>query len=171
MHVSRPPLAWKLPGSPSQAGAGAAGAVGRARTEQQLEEKWKGPDHVLLTTHASLNPDGVKPWVHHSSVRRYQGLTCQACLQPASNLLRSGHLALWETLRISYKPNGSFVFLHFLMGFPDGSGSNESTCYAGDPGSAPRSGRPPGEEMATHSSILAREISWTEEPGRLQSMG
>ena len=28
-----------------------------------------------------------------------------------------------------------------------------------------------GEETATHSSILAWEIPWTEEPGRLQSMG
>ena len=27
------------------------------------------------------------------------------------------------------------------------------------------------KEMATHSSILAQEISWTEEPGGLQSMG
>ena len=27
------------------------------------------------------------------------------------------------------------------------------------------------KEMATHSSILAWEISWTEELGRLQSMG
>ena len=27
------------------------------------------------------------------------------------------------------------------------------------------------EEMATVSSILARKIPWTEEPGRLQSMG
>ena len=27
------------------------------------------------------------------------------------------------------------------------------------------------KEMATHSDILAWEISWTEEPGRLQSMG
>ena len=27
------------------------------------------------------------------------------------------------------------------------------------------------KEMATHSSILALEIPWTEEPGRLQSMG
>ena len=27
------------------------------------------------------------------------------------------------------------------------------------------------EEMATHSSILAPRIPWTEEPGRLQSMG
>ena len=27
------------------------------------------------------------------------------------------------------------------------------------------------KEMATHSNILARRISWTEGPGRLQSMG
>ena len=27
------------------------------------------------------------------------------------------------------------------------------------------------EEMATHSSILVWSIPWTEEPGRLQSMG
>ena len=27
------------------------------------------------------------------------------------------------------------------------------------------------KEMATHSSILVWEIPWTEEPGRLQSMG
>ena len=27
------------------------------------------------------------------------------------------------------------------------------------------------KEMATHSSILACRIPWTEEPGRLQSMG
>ena len=26
-------------------------------------------------------------------------------------------------------------------------------------------------EMATHSSVIARRIPWTEEPGRLQSMG
>ena len=30
---------------------------------------------------------------------------------------------------------------------------------------------PLGKQMAIHSSILAREIPWTEEPGRLQSMG
>ena len=27
------------------------------------------------------------------------------------------------------------------------------------------------KELATHSSILALEIPWTEEPGELQSMG
>ena len=30
---------------------------------------------------------------------------------------------------------------------------------------------PQKEEMASHSSILAWEIPWTEEPGGLQSMG
>ena len=30
---------------------------------------------------------------------------------------------------------------------------------------------PVEEEMATHSSILAWRILWTEDPGRLQSMG
>ena len=30
---------------------------------------------------------------------------------------------------------------------------------------------PMQKEMATHSSILALEIAWTEEPGGLQSMG
>ena len=30
---------------------------------------------------------------------------------------------------------------------------------------------PVQKEMATHSSILPWEIPWTEEPGRLQSMG
>ena len=30
---------------------------------------------------------------------------------------------------------------------------------------------PPGEGNGIHSSIFALEILWTEEPGRLQSMG
>ena len=42
---------------------------------------------------------------------------------------------------------------------------------ARDLGSIPGSGRSPGEGTATHSSILAWELPWTEEPGRLQSMG
>ena len=49
--------------------------------------------------------------------------------------------------------------------------SKESACNAGDLGSIPGSGSLPKEEMATHSSILAWEIPWIEEPGGLQSMG
>ena len=41
---------------------------------------------------------------------------------------------------------------------------------AGDTGSIMGSGRSPGEGMATHSSIFAWRIPWTEEPGGLQSM-
>ena len=42
---------------------------------------------------------------------------------------------------------------------------------AGDARLIPGSGRSLWEEVATHSSILAWEIPWTEEPGGLQSMG
>ena len=56
-------------------------------------------------------------------------------------------------------------------GFLGGSDGKESTCNVGDPGLTSGSGKSPGEEMATHSSILAWKIPWMEEPGRLQSMG
>ena len=42
---------------------------------------------------------------------------------------------------------------------------------AEDVGLIPGLGRPSKEGNATHSSILAWEILWTEEPGGLQSMG
>ena len=48
----------------------------------------------------------------------------------------------------------------------------ESTCDAGDPiCSIPGLEDPLEEGMATHSSILAWEIPWTEEPGEPQSIG
>ena len=41
---------------------------------------------------------------------------------------------------------------------------------AGDMGSIPGlENSPGGEGMATHTSVLAWKIPWTEEPGRLQS--
>ena len=42
---------------------------------------------------------------------------------------------------------------------------------AGDEALISGSGRTPGEGTATHSSILAWKIPWTEEPGGLQSIG
>ena len=41
----------------------------------------------------------------------------------------------------------------------------------GDLGSIPRSVRYPRGGNGNHSSLLARKIPWTEEPGRVQSMG
>ena len=52
-----------------------------------------------------------------------------------------------------------------LMDFTGGSDGKESACNAGDSGSALGWRRSPGEGMATHSSVLAWRIPWTEEPG------
>ena len=46
-----------------------------------------------------------------------------------------------------------------------------SAYNAGDPGSIPGWERSLEKEIATHSSILAWKIPWTQEPDRLQSMG
>ena len=68
------------------------------------------------------------------------------------------------------------ALVSYKRGFPGGSNGKESACKARDPGLIPGWGRSPGgedpleKEMATHSSILAWRIPWTEEPGGLQSM-
>ena len=56
------------------------------------------------------------------------------------------------------------------MGFPHSSVGKESACSAGDPGLIPGLGRSLEKKMATHSTILAWRIPWTEEPSRLGPM-
>ena len=58
-----------------------------------------------------------------------------------------------------------------FMGFPGASAVKKLLANSGDANSVPGSGRSLEKEMATHSSILAWKISWTEEPGRLQLTG
>ena len=63
-----------------------------------------------------------------------------------------------------------YICVCVYMGFPGGSVARlHLQCMR--PGLDPGLGQSPGEGMATHSSILAWRIPWTEEPGRLQSMG
>ena len=57
------------------------------------------------------------------------------------------------------------------VGFPYSSISKESLCNAGDLGLIWVRENPLEKEMTTHSSILAFRIPWTEDPGRLQSLG
>ena len=57
------------------------------------------------------------------------------------------------------------------LGFPGGSVIKTPPANAGDLGLIPGPEDPLEKEMAIHSSILAWEIPWTEEPGGLQSMG
>ena len=56
-------------------------------------------------------------------------------------------------------------------GFPGGSDRKETACNAEDLDSIPELGRTTGEGMATHSSILAWRIPWTEASCGLYSMG
>ena len=58
-----------------------------------------------------------------------------------------------------------------MRDFPGGSAVKNLSTNAGDVGSIPGSGRSPGKGTATHSSMPAWEIPWTEGPGGLQSMG
>ena len=60
-----------------------------------------------------------------------------------------------------------------LGDFSDGSASKESACNAEETMWVQSLGWENllGEEMETHSSILAWEIPWTEKPSRLQSRG
>ena len=55
------------------------------------------------------------------------------------------------------------------LGFPGGSDGKESACSAGDRVQSQGWEDPLDKEMATHSSILAWRIPWTEEPGSLHS--
>ena len=56
-------------------------------------------------------------------------------------------------------------------GLPLWLSCKESTCNIEDTDSIPGSGMFAGGGIGTHSSVLTWRIPWTEEPGRLQSMG
>ena len=58
-----------------------------------------------------------------------------------------------------------------IWGFPGGSDGKASARNVGDPGSILGWEDPLEKEMATHSSILAWRIPWTEDPDELHSMG
>ena len=57
-----------------------------------------------------------------------------------------------------------------VRGLPGGSDGKESACSAGDPVQSLGQEDPLEKEKATHFSILAWRIPWTEKPGQLQSM-
>ena len=78
---------------------------------------------------------------------------------------RSAHLGSVLSDAADLYPCTSF------WGFPRSSAGKESARNAGDPSPIPGSGRSLEKEITTYSSILAWRSPWTEEPGRLQSMG
>ena len=79
----------------------------------------------------------------------------------------------WSTYVFSYNVI-IYGRITYIRGFSDGSVGKEPACNAGDArvtGSIPGLGRCPGGGTATHFSILAWRIPWTEEPNRLWSIG
>ena len=72
------------------------------------------------------------------------------------------------TLRFSVAINGGKPMVLGPLSFPGGSGGKNlqetQVQFLGQEDALEK-------EMVTHSSILAWELPWTEEPGRLQFMG
>ena len=78
-------------------------------------------------------------------------------------------LYLWAKGRIC--SSSLWAMFCINMGFPGGSDSKESACQCRRQGFLSLDWEDPlKKKMATHSSVLAWEILWTEELGRLQSM-
>ena len=82
------------------------------------------------------------------------------------------HVYLYACFFSSYYKDPSYVG---LMGLPGSSVVKNPPANAGEVGGGGVQSLgwedPLEKEMATHSSILAWEIPWTEEPGGPQSMG
>ena len=100
----------------------------------------------------------------------------------------SGFFTIWATREalIYLKGNKYFVLIWIIffpfmfqisniLGFPGGASGKEPTCQCRRcwEMQVPSLGweDPLEEGMATHSTILAWKIPWTEKPGRLQSVG
>ena len=71
-----------------------------------------------------------------------------------------------QVVLISPIKMSKFIQQHFIKHL-----SGKETSNAGDEDSIPGWEDPLEEGMATHPSVLAWRIPWTEEPSRLQSMG
>ena len=63
------------------------------------------------------------------------------------------------------------IHLHKVEGFPHGLGVKNPPAMKETRVCSLGQEDPLEEEMATHSSVLAWKIAWTEEPRGLQSMG
>ena len=76
---------------------------------------------------------------------------------------------------LSFDFEGIYLKRYLLQSFPGNTSGKEPVCQCRRHkrcGFYPWVGKIPLEEgMATHSSILAWRIPWTEEPGRLQFIG
>ena len=76
----------------------------------------------------------------------------------------------FERGTLNFLLSGIYQKSHRTVGFPSGLGGKESACDEGDWVQSLVQEDLLKKGMATHSSILAWRILWTEGPGGLQSM-
>ena len=77
------------------------------------------------------------------------------------------------TLAFGFREEQKLEVVEGIMCFPGGASDKELSCQIQETEDIRSLGRedPLEEGMATHSSILAWEIPWAEEPGGLQLIG
>ena len=84
----------------------------------------------------------------------------------------SGLSGQWKEKNTSQKQKMRLsLCLIYYLSFPGGSDGKESACSAGDPAQSLGQEDPLEQGTATHSSILAWRIPWTEQPGRATAHG
>ena len=131
--------------------------------EDPLKKKWQ-PTPVFLPekSHGQRRLTGQSPWGHKeldmTEVTKHK-------YKPLLKIKNIRKLFTCIFFSIIY-----ILEIYISMGFPGSSVVKDTSANARDVSSIPGSEDALEEEIATHSSILAWKISWTEKPGGLQSM-
>ena len=110
--------------------------------------------HLLLGRKVMTNLDSILKSRDFAN----KGLSSQGCG------FSTGHVWMWE---LDYEEGWVPKNWHFWTVVLEKTLESPNV---GDMGSIPGSEIPLEKEMANHSGVLAWEIPWTEEPGRLQYM-
>ena len=114
----------------------------------------------------SQKPRGVHPHpVPHWSPWRRGPLSPPQLWCCDTEVLMAGESALLNRELPALPQGSSFIWTMACLraGVPAGSDGKESACRAGDPGSAPGSGRSPGEGHGYPLQCSCLENPWTEE--------
>ena len=128
--------------------------------EFSRQENWSG---LPFPSPGDLPNPGIEPW----------SPALQADTE-GQTLYDSTYMSLFNGYRVPAWHGGNHSGNRVCWGYPGGSVVKNPPANAGDARDGGRSlglEDPPEKEMATHSSICAWRISWTEEPGGLQHMG
>ena len=157
-------LAWKIPWTEGSGGLHSVGSLGVGH-DWAFDFTSTFHFHALekeMATHSSILVWRI-PWTEGSGGLQSMGLQ------------RVGHD--WVTTHNTLHTSFAILICVYkiqvakVVGLPGGSVVKNLPANAGDAGSIPGSGRSSGGEHGNPLQYSAWEISWTEEPGRLKSIG